>query len=99
MTALIWAHIPPAELPALAQQTASLAWIGLMVVTTGPSNVFAIAHLRTTSALSQALEEIRSVCPSVIVHETQLSVRTIKVHTRITNDAERWSGEATQAFE
>lgn len=98
VTALIWAGIAPAELSALAQQTASLAWIGLMVVTTGPSNVFAVAHLPTAKALSQALEEIREICPSLVVRETQLSVHAIKVHTRITDDAEHWSGEAAQPY-
>ena len=98
VTALIWATIAPAELPALAQQTASLAWIGLMVVTTGPSNIFAVAHLSTPKALSDALEQVRAICPSLAVRETQLSVHAIKVHTRITDDAERWSGKAAQPY-
>lgn len=98
VTALIWADIAPAELQVLAQHTPSLAWIGLMVITTGPSNVFAVAHLPTAKALSQALEEVHSICPSFVVRETQLSVHAIKIHTRITDDDEHWSGEAAQPY-
>lgn len=98
VTALIWATITPAELPALAQRTDSLAWIGLMVVTTGPTNIFAVAHLPTTQALPAVLEELRDICPSLVVAETQLSIRAIKIHTRITDAAEHWTDQAVQPY-
>ena len=98
VTALVWASVPAAELSALAHRVGSLGWIGMMAVTTGPSNVFAVTHLPTSRALTDALVELVEVCPSLVVKETQLSVRAVKIHTRITDERERFTEQAAQPY-
>jgi len=90
-TMLVWCSISPAEWADLAR--ASLAWVGLLAITTGRSNVFLIAHLPAASAIGSALTELAERCPSLEVHETQLSIYAAKLYTRLLDEDDRWTDQ------
>jgi len=96
VTVLVWCSIAPSEWADLAR--ASLAWLGLLTITTGRSNVFLIAHLPAATSIGTALTELAEHCPSLQVHETQLSVHAVKLQSRLMDEHERWTDEVTQPF-
>jgi DNA-binding Lrp family transcriptional regulator len=96
VTVLVWCSIDPTEWGKLAR--APLAWVGLLAITTGRSNVFLIAHLPALASLGSALTELAEHCPSLQVHETQLSVHAIKLQSRMMDEEERWTSEVSQPY-
>ena len=98
VTVLIWCNIEPAEWDQLATRVAPLAWVGLLTITTGRSNVFLVAHLATTTSVEDVLCVLKSHCPSTQIHETQLSIHAVKVHIRILDEHERWTDDVPQPY-
>ena len=96
VTVLVWCSIAPTEWANLAR--APLAWVGLLTITTGRSNVFLIAHLPAPSSIGTALAELAEHCPSLQVHETQLSVHAVKLQSRLMDEQERWTDEVIQPY-
>lgn len=97
VTVLVWCSIAPDEWAALAR--APLAWVGLLAITTGRSNVFLIAHLPAVSAIGTAVTELAEHCPSLQVHETQLSVHAVKIQSRLMDEHERWTDEVSRPYD
>lgn len=96
--ALLWCDVDITELPQLASDVASLPWIGLLTLTTGTSNLMLMANLPTVGRIPAMQRELRSLCPSLRVHECQLSMRSVKVHTRRLTDDDRWTDEVTDPY-
>ncbi|MEW1962639.1 Lrp/AsnC family transcriptional regulator [Microbacterium sp. NPDC077644] len=94
----LWCRIADDELPALRSRHSSLHWIGLLTIMTGRSNVMLLANVTSMAALDTVLSELRSICPSLEVHETQLSTLAVKRHTRLMTDDERWTDEVITVY-
>jgi len=96
--ALIWCRIDPDELGLLQRHRAELHWAGLLSVATGRSNVMAMANLTTLGGLNAVIAQLRAVCPSVEIHDTQLSAQAVKRHSRMVTDEELWTDEITNPY-
>lgn len=98
LCALIWCRIASEELPQLQQRRSALHWLGLLTVGTGRSNVMLMANLPTMLSLDMVLTQLHSICPSLEVHETQLSAQSIKRQSRMVTDDELWTDEVLNPY-
>jgi len=94
----VWGRIDPEELPALRKHRAALHWAGLLTITTGSSNVVVMANVASVRGLESVLSTLRSICPSLEVHETQLSRQAVKRHSRLVTEDELWTDELTDPY-
>jgi DNA-binding Lrp family transcriptional regulator len=93
--ALLWCVVAPDDLPPMLYRAGTLPWLGLMTINTGQANLLAVANLQTPAQLNQIQGQLLTMCPSLRLAESQLSIQAVKVHAQLLTDDDCWSGELT----